>query len=64
MKPEELIGRTHTFSDGDRLVVTQIKLRDENEFYVTFEAYSGPGVPRKQVMSLTDFNSYYGHLFA
>ena len=63
MSAEKLVGLSHTFSDGDKLVVTQVKVRDNGEPFVTFNAHSGPGVPRKQVMSLKEFHEYYGHLF-
>jgi hypothetical protein len=60
---QQLVGRSHTFPDGDRLEITQIKIRDNGEPFVTFAAHSGPGVPRKQVMSLSEFQGFYGHLF-
>ena len=64
---QQLVGKSHTFPDGNRLEITQIKRRSADEYgeemYVTFNAYSGPGIPRKQVMALNEFQTTYGHLF-
>jgi len=43
--------------------VTQVKFRDGNEYYVTYMIKTGPGIPRKLVLSLHEFTAYYGHLF-
>ena len=63
IEEHRLVGKSHTFPDGDRMLIVQVKRRDENELFVTFHAFSGPGVPRKQVMSMTEFVGVYGHLF-
>ena len=58
-----LIGRAYTFPDGNKIEVMQIIERDNNELWVTFQVYDGPGIPRRTVMSMSDFIGYYGHLF-
>jgi hypothetical protein len=60
---EKLVGKTHTFEDGDSITVTQIKQRDGNELWVTYNIQQGPGIPRRLVMSLHEFVNTYGHLF-
>jgi len=61
--PNDIVGKSHTFKDGDSITVTQIKIRDGNEPWVTYQVQQGPGVPRKLVMKLYEFNNMYGHLF-
>lgn len=59
----DLIGKSHTFDDGDSITVIQIKIRDENEPWVTYHVQQGPGIPRKLVMKYDEFVGNYGHLF-
>lgn len=59
----DLIGKSHTFEDGDSITVIQIKVRDENEPWVTYHVQQGPGIPRKLVMKYDEFVATYGHLF-
>ncbi len=59
----DLVGKKHTFADGDSISVTQIKLRDANQYWVTYHIQQGPGIPRKLVMPLEEFIGTYGHLF-
>lgn len=59
----DLVGKSHTFPDGDSIKVVQIKLRDANELWVTYHIQQGPGIPRKLVMPLNEFMGTYGHLF-
>lgn len=63
MNPNDLIGQKYVFEDGDSITITQIKIRDGNEPWVTYETQSGPGIPRKYVMTLHEFHGHYGHLF-
>lgn len=58
-----IIGKKHTFEDGDSIEVIQIKVRDGNIPWVTFHIQQGPGIPRKQVMQIDEFVNTYGHLF-
>ena len=60
---DDIVGKSHTFEDGDSIKVTQIKIRDGNEPWVTYQIQQGPGIPRRLVMSLYEFSSVYGHLF-
>jgi hypothetical protein len=62
MSPD-IIGKTHKFEDGDSITVIQIKIRDENEPWVTYHVQQGPGIPRKLVMKYEEFVQLYGHLF-
>lgn len=59
----ELVGKTHKFEDGDSITIMQIKIRDENEEWVTYHVQQGPGIPRKLVMRMSEFIITYGHLF-
>lgn len=59
----DLVGKSHTFPDGDSITVVQIKMRDANRQWVTYNVQQGPGIPRKLVMPLDEFMGTYGHLF-
>jgi hypothetical protein len=59
---QNLVGKTHTFEDGDKLEVIQVKDRGEY-FLVTYLAYTGPGIPRKLIMEAHEFMQQFGHLF-
>lgn len=59
---EKLLGRSHTFEDGDRIEVVQVKRRDTGP-WITYHIYQGPGIPRKLLMEAEEFNNTYGHLF-
>lgn len=58
-----LVGKKHTFPDGDSITVIQVKDRDEGVRLVTYHIQQGPGIPRKLVMEMAEFLSTYGHLF-
>lgn len=60
---ENLVGKTHVFPDGDSIKVVQIKLRDANQYWVTYNVQQGPGIPRKLIMPMDEFIGTYGHLF-
>lgn len=62
-KYNHLVGKTHTFEDGDSITVLQIKWRDADVEYVTYYAQKGPGIPQKLVLPMHEFLDYYGHLF-
>lgn len=59
----ELVGKSYIFEDGSSIKVTQIKLRDGNIPWVTYETVSGPNLPRKYVITLHEFMEHYRHLF-
>lgn len=63
MNPNELIGKSYVFEDGNSITITQIKIRDGNEPWITYQTISGPGIPRRYVMTLHEFTEHYGHLF-
>lgn len=65
MPPEvqALLGKSFTFEDGNNITVTQIKLRDEGIYWVTYETRTGPGIPVRYVMTVTEFINTYGYLF-
>jgi hypothetical protein len=60
---DNLIGKKYTFDDGDEIIITQIKIRDDNIPWVTYHIVQGPGIPRKLLMQYTDFIESFGHLF-
>lgn len=59
---EKLLGKSHTFEDGDKIEVVQVKRRDTGP-WITYHIYQGPGIPRKMVMMADEFSQTYGHLF-
>lgn len=59
---EKLLGKSHTFDDGDKIEVVQVKRRD-NGPWITYHVYQGPGIPRKLLMMAEEFDITYGHLF-
>lgn len=59
---EKLLGKSHTFEDGDRIEVVQVKRRDTGP-WITYHVYQGPGIPRKMLMEAEEFSQTYGHLF-
>lgn len=58
----KLLGLHHTFEDGDRIEVIQVRRRDTGP-WVTFHVTQGPGIPRKLLMGIDEFLGTYGHLF-
>lgn len=60
---KDIVGLNHTFEDNDSITVMQIKMRDGNIPWVTYQIQQGPGIPRKLVMQLDEFVNMYGHLF-
>ena len=63
MNPSDIVGKKHTFEDGDSLEVMQVKLRDGNVPWVTYHIQQGPGIPRKLVMTLDEFMNTFGQLW-
>lgn len=59
----DLVGKSYVFEDGNSIKVTQVKLRDGNIPWVTYETVIGPNLPRKYVITITEFIEHYGHLF-
>ncbi len=59
---QDLVGQRFQFDDGDSIEVIQVKRRETGP-WVTYHIQQGPGIPRKMVMSLEEFNQTYGHLF-
>lgn len=59
---QDLVGQRFQFDDGDSIEVIQVKRRESGP-WVTYHIQQGPGIPRKMVMSLEEFNQTYGHLF-
>jgi hypothetical protein len=60
---QSLVGKTFTFEDGNSITVTQVKLRDEGIYWVTYMTVTGPGVPVRYVMTHEEFINTYGYLF-
>ncbi|MFY8211721.1 MAG: hypothetical protein ACOVLB_03515 [Candidatus Nanopelagicus sp.] len=61
----ELVGKSYTFADGNKIEVIQVRERDEirGGASVTFYTYQGPGIPAKLILNLSEFMNIYGHLF-
>ena len=60
-----LVGRSHTFEDGNRMEIIQVREVDElrGGASVTYLAYQGPGIPQKLILNLEQFMDIYGQLF-
>jgi hypothetical protein len=65
MTPEELVGKSYAFEDGNKIEVIQCKRTDEDRggHLITYNITQGPGLPRKLVMGATEFINTFGHLF-
>lgn len=59
----DLVGKSYVFEDGNSIKIIQVKLRDGNILWVTYETAMGPNLPRKYVIPITEFMDHYGHLF-
>jgi hypothetical protein len=60
---KDVVGKSYVFEDGKSITVTQIKLRDEGKYWVTYMTKIGPGIPVRYVMEYSEFLVTYGHLF-
>jgi hypothetical protein len=60
---EKQVVKTFVFEDGATITVTQIKLRDEGIYWVTYMTKTGPGIPVRYVMGVEEFINTYGYLF-
>lgn len=60
-----LVGQSYTFEDGQKIEIKEVKEADESLGgpRVFYYIYTGPGIPRKLVMPLTEFLGHYSHLF-
>lgn len=67
MIPEELVGKSYIFEDGNKIEVVQVKLRDSDYDglvpWVTYHVTQGRGMPQKLVLPISEFSAVYGHLF-
>lgn len=65
MTPEELVGLSYTFEDGNKIEVIQCKKTDEDRggHLITYLISQGPNLPRKLVMSFHEFMDNFSHLF-
>jgi len=65
MTPQELVGKSYIFEDGNRIEVIQIREQDEMRggASVTYLAYQGPGIPQKLILNYDQFIDIYGQLF-
>lgn len=57
-----LVGKSFTFEDGDSIQIIQVKRRDDGP-WITYHIQQGPGIPRKLLMSATEFMDTFSHLF-
>lgn len=67
MIPEELVGKSYIFEDGNKIEIVQVKLRDSDYDglvpWVTYHVTQGRGMPQKLVLPISEFGAVYGHLF-
>lgn len=57
-----LIGTQHTFPDGIKIKIVDIKQR-ELEPWITYETDYGSSLPRRFSLKLEEFLNTYGHLW-
>lgn len=63
---DDLTGKKYVFEDGMVLEVIQVRNKEidgVDQPVVTFHTYNGRSLPRKLVMTKTQFIDTYGHLF-
>ena len=61
---EKLIGKSFVFEDGATITVTQIKLRDEGIYWITYMTKTGPGIPVRYVMiGILSASNIYQHIW-
>lgn len=60
---QKYVGRSFKFADGNSITIREVKRRDENQHWVTYETVTGPGIPQKYIMEFNEFRATYGHLF-
>ena len=65
MNPNDLIGLSFVFEDGNKIEITQVKRTDPERggHYVTYNIYTGPGIAKRLVMPIEEFINTFGHLF-
>lgn len=59
---KSLIGRIHTFDDGIKLRIVDIKQREECP-WITYETQHVGAIPKRFSLKLKEFLDKYGHLF-
>jgi len=59
----DLVGKSYVFEDGNSITIAQIKKRDGNRYWVTYQIQQGPGIPQRLVMTIDEFIDTYGYLF-
>jgi hypothetical protein len=65
MNPNDLVGQSYVFEDGNKIEIIQVKKTDEDKgaYLVTYHVTHGNGIPQKLVLPIKEFLSYYTHLF-
>jgi hypothetical protein len=64
--PSELhqfINKPYIFTDGVELKIIQIKTRDEDIEWVTYNSTHPGALPRKSVVTVNEFIENFGHLY-
>lgn len=65
MNPHDLVGKSYTFEDGNKIEVLQVVERHDG-LTVTFNTSvvgNDNVIPRKNLMLFDEFMSHYKHLF-
>lgn len=55
-------GKSYTFEDGIMVKLLQVKQREAGLTAIYEITYPG-GIPKRQIISMTDFVKQWGHLF-
>ena len=61
MTPEELVGKSYVFEDGNEIRIIQTRRRDDGP-WITAHIMGG-SIPRQLTMPFNEFIDTYGHLF-
>ena len=56
---DNLVGKSYVFEDGNSIAIAQIKKRDGNRYWVTYQVQQGPGIPQRLVMIIDEFIDTY-----
>jgi hypothetical protein len=63
---QNLVGKSYHFEDGNAIKIIQIRDKEvdgEVQPFITYEIFQGNSLPRRLVMTLTQFTDSFGHLF-
>ena len=60
---EPFVNKPYTFPDGVVLEILQVKTRDQNIDWVTYNTINKGCLPKKHTIPVLEFIDNYGHLY-